>query len=80
MKKLSPQLLETLHENHNRNIDWMERSNADVLVHSSEDPPGYVVPTHSHSRTQLLCVFSGVVLPIPMLPLNNIKPLIRFVN
>jgi AraC-like DNA-binding protein/mannose-6-phosphate isomerase-like protein (cupin superfamily) len=62
MKKLSPQLLETLHENHHRNLDWMERSNADVLVHSSEDPQGYVVPTHSHSRTQLLCVFSGVVL------------------
>ena len=39
----------------------MERSNADVLVHSSQDPPGYVVPTHNHSRTQLLGVFSGVV-------------------
>ena len=62
MKKLPPQLLQTLHENHHRNLDWMERQNADVLVHSSEDPPGYVVPTHSHSRMQLLCVFKGVVL------------------
>ena len=62
MKKLPLQLLEALHENHQRTVDWMERSNADVLLHSSEDLPGYVVPTHSHSRTQLLCVFSGVVL------------------
>jgi AraC-like DNA-binding protein len=61
LKKLPSQLLEALHDNHHRHLDWMERSNADVLVHSSEDPPGYVVPTHDHSRTQLLGVFAGVV-------------------
>lgn len=40
----------------------MEESNAEVLVHSSEPPHGYTVPVHSHRRTQLLCVFAGVVI------------------
>ncbi|MBL0373201.1 helix-turn-helix transcriptional regulator [Rhizobium sp. KVB221] len=62
MKKLPSQLLEALHDTHIRNLDWIERSNADVLVHSSEDPGGYTVPFHHHRRVQLLCVFAGVVL------------------
>ncbi len=62
MEKFSRQLLATLNDDHERNIRWMERSNAEVLVHSSEPPQGYTVPRHSHRRTQLLCVFAGVVL------------------
>ncbi|QRM53565.1 helix-turn-helix transcriptional regulator [Sinorhizobium sp. BG8] len=62
MEKLSPKLLSMLDANHLRNLSWMEQSNADVLVHSSDVPQGYVVPVHSHRRTQFLCVFSGVVL------------------
>lgn len=62
MEKLSQQLLATLNSDHDRNIRWMEESPADVLVHSAEPPHGYVVPEHSHRRTQLLCVFAGVVL------------------
>lgn len=62
MEKLSQQLLATLDDDHERNIRWMEDSKADVLVHSSEPPHGYTVPWHHHRRTQLLCVFAGVVL------------------
>lgn len=62
MQKLDPKLLSTLNDDHLRNLSWMEQSNADVLVHSNEIPHGYVVPVHSHRRTQLLCVFTGVVL------------------
>jgi AraC-like DNA-binding protein/quercetin dioxygenase-like cupin family protein len=62
MEKISRQLLATLNNDHERNIRWMEQSNADILVHSSDPPQGYTVPRHSHRRTQLLCVFAGVVL------------------
>ncbi|MFD1327720.1 AraC family transcriptional regulator [Mycoplana ramosa] len=62
MPKLNPKLLSRLHDDHLRNLAWMEQSNADVLVHSNEIPHGYVVPPHSHRRTQVLCVFAGVVL------------------
>lgn len=62
MQKLNPDLLSTLDDNHLRNLSWMEQSNADVLVHASEIPHGYVVPLHSHRRTQVLCVSAGVVL------------------
>lgn len=62
MEKLSQTLVSVLNDNHLRNLSWIEQSNADVVVHSSEIPLGYVVPPHSHRRAQLLCVFSGVVL------------------
>ncbi|MDX3928365.1 MAG: helix-turn-helix transcriptional regulator [Shinella sp.] len=62
MDRLPFKLRLALDDDHLRNLAWMEQSNADVLVHSSEIPHGYVVPTHSHRRTQFLCVFSGVVL------------------
>ncbi|MBB4567010.1 AraC family transcriptional regulator [Rhizobium leucaenae] len=62
MEKLSQKLLATLERDHEQNMLWMEGSNAGVLVNSSEPPQGYTVPWHHHRRTQLLCVFSGVVL------------------
>ncbi|MBB5574309.1 AraC family transcriptional regulator [Rhizobium paranaense] len=62
MEKLSQKLLATLDKDHEQNMLWMEGSNAGVLVHSSEPPQGYTVPWHRHRRTQLLCVFAGVVL------------------
>lgn len=62
MDKLTPILLSNLNDAHVRNLSWMEQSNADVLVHSNEIPHGYVVPLHSHRRTQVLCVFAGVLL------------------
>ncbi|MDK4739995.1 helix-turn-helix transcriptional regulator [Rhizobium sp. CNPSo 3464] len=62
MEKLSQKLLATLDRDHEQNMLWMEGSNAGVLVHSSEPPQGYTVPWHHHRRTQLLCVFAGVVL------------------
>jgi len=62
MEKLAPQILIALDDNHYRNHNWMEESPAEVLVHSAEIPHGYVVPLHSHRRTQILCVFRGVVL------------------
>ncbi|MDO9418442.1 AraC family transcriptional regulator [Pararhizobium sp.] len=62
MGNLSVELRTTLNEDHLRHLSWMEQSNADVLVHSSDSPHGYVVPPHRHRRTQFLCVFGGVVL------------------
>ncbi|MEF0941148.1 AraC family transcriptional regulator [Rhizobium sp. BR 362] len=62
MEKLSQKLLATLEKDHEQNMLWMEGSNAGVLVNSSEPPQGYTVPWHHHRRTQLLCVFAGVVL------------------
>lgn len=62
MQKLDPALLSALDDAHLRNLASMEQSNSDVLVHSSEIPHGYIVPLHSHRRTQVLCVSSGVVL------------------
>jgi AraC-like DNA-binding protein/quercetin dioxygenase-like cupin family protein len=62
MDKLSKAQRLELDDDHIRNLSWMEQSNADVLVHSSDIPHGYVVPLHSHRRAQFLCVFSGVVL------------------
>lgn len=62
MEKLTAARLKALDDDHVRNLFWMEQSNADVLVHSAEIPNGYVVPPHSHRRTQFLCVFAGVVL------------------
>ena len=62
MERLTPKLLSVLNDNHIRSLAWMEQSNADVLVHSTEVPHGYVVPQHSHRRTQVLCVSAGVVL------------------
>lgn len=64
MEKLAPQILARLDDNHYRNHDWMEQSNAEVLVHSADIPNGYVVPLHTHRRTQILCVFRGVVLVV----------------
>ena len=62
MDRLPQTLIATLHDDHRRNLAWMEQSNADVLLHSAENPHGYVVPPHSHRRAQFLCVFAGVVL------------------
>eukprot|EP01035_Chromulina_nebulosa_P057154 gene57154-78320_t len=47
---------------HRRDLDFIEGANADLLVHGADYPAGYTVPPHIHRRTQLLCVFSGVVL------------------
>lgn len=62
MKKLSQQLLATVDNGHEQNMHWTEESNADVLVHSSEPRQGNTVPWHHHRRSQLLCVFAGVIL------------------
>ena len=62
MKKLAPNLLSALDENHFRSLARMESSDADVLVNSSQSPGGYRVPLHQHRRTQILCVYEGVVL------------------
>ncbi len=40
----------------------IEGANGDVVVHGSAYPARYNVPRHLHRRTQLLCVFAGVVL------------------
>lgn len=62
MDKLPQDLAASLYDDHLRNLAWMEQSNADVLVQNAEIPGGYVVPAHSHRRTQFLCVAAGVVL------------------
>ena len=62
MEKLPHSLLATLDDDHIRNLASLELSDANVVVRSSDIPHGYVVPPHSHSRTQFLCVFAGVVL------------------
>ncbi|MBB5043494.1 AraC family transcriptional regulator [Shinella fusca] len=62
MEKLTAARLQALNDEHVRNLARMEQSNADVLVHSTDIPGGYVVPLHRHRRAQFLCVFSGVVL------------------
>jgi AraC-like DNA-binding protein/mannose-6-phosphate isomerase-like protein (cupin superfamily) len=64
MAKLTQQLLATLHGDHERNMRWIETSKADVLVHSSNPPKGFAIPWHEHRRTQLLCVFSGILLVV----------------
>ncbi|MGO4735792.1 helix-turn-helix domain-containing protein [Bosea sp. 2KB_26] len=61
MRKLPQHLLEARDEAHRRNLGWIAYAEADILVHSNEDPAGYTIPLHSHQRIQLLCVFSGVV-------------------
>ncbi|PWE55927.1 AraC family transcriptional regulator [Metarhizobium album] len=62
MEKLTAKTLSALNDDHYRNLAWMEQSEAEVLVHSTEIPGGYTVPVHHHRRTQILCVFRGVVL------------------
>ncbi|MCF3640685.1 helix-turn-helix transcriptional regulator [Rhizobium sp. TRM95111] len=62
MDKLPQDIIATLDDDHIRTLASMEQSDAEVIVRSSDIPHGYVVPPHSHSRTQFLCVFAGVVL------------------
>ncbi|MCP8895993.1 helix-turn-helix transcriptional regulator [Shinella daejeonensis] len=62
MDRLTHSRNATLHDDHLRNLVRVEQSNADVIVHNSEVPHGYIVPPHRHRRTQFLCVFAGVVL------------------
>ncbi len=62
MRQLPRQSLEALEDRHHRSLGWIARSEADVLVHSSDNPAGYKVPLHCHRQDQLLCAFSGVVL------------------
>ena len=45
-----------------RDLDWIDGANDDVLVLGRLYAGGYRVPQHRHRRTQLLCVFAGVVL------------------
>jgi AraC-like DNA-binding protein len=62
MTALSQKLLQDMSERHRRALNSIEGANGDVVVHGVEYLAGYVVPKHSHARTQLLCVFEGVVL------------------
>ncbi|MDB5525524.1 MAG: AraC family transcriptional regulator [Rhizobium sp.] len=62
MEALSRQVLTRLYQDHLRDLSWIEGANGDVVVHGSDYPAGHMVPSHIHRRTQLLCVFAGVVL------------------
>jgi AraC-like DNA-binding protein/quercetin dioxygenase-like cupin family protein len=62
MEMLSLNAAGGVDERHLRDLNWIEGANGDVVVHGNELPAGYTVPRHLHRRTQLLCVFSGVVL------------------
>jgi AraC-like DNA-binding protein/quercetin dioxygenase-like cupin family protein len=62
MEILSSELFQHLHLRHQHDLDRIEGANTDVVVHGADFPAGYTVPTHIHKRTQLLCVFAGVVL------------------
>lgn len=52
----------SIDERHRRDLNWIEGANGDVVVKGTDYPAFYTVPRHAHRRTQLLCVFSGVVL------------------
>ena len=61
METLSRQMFTGIYERHRRDLDWIEGANGDVVLHGSDYPVRYMVPRHIHRRTQLLCVFAGVV-------------------
>jgi AraC-like DNA-binding protein/quercetin dioxygenase-like cupin family protein len=47
---------------HELRIAWLEQSPGQVIAMASDYPNGYCVPTHRHSRSQLLHALSGVVM------------------
>jgi AraC-like DNA-binding protein/quercetin dioxygenase-like cupin family protein len=47
---------------HARRLLWLEEAGGDVLALPTEYPDGYRVPTHRHSRSQLLHALTGVVM------------------
>src|SRR5450432_3061937 len=47
---------------HELRIAWLEKSPGQVIATASDCPNGYCVPTHRHSRSQLLHALSGVVM------------------
>jgi len=62
METTSRQLRTDIDARHRRDLNWIEGANGDVVVKGTDYPALYTVPRHAHRRTQLLCVFSGVVL------------------
>jgi AraC-like DNA-binding protein/quercetin dioxygenase-like cupin family protein len=50
------------HDRHVSDLNRIEGANGDVVVNGNEYPVRHTVPRHIHRRTQLLCVFAGVVL------------------
>ncbi|KXF78029.1 AraC family transcriptional regulator [Paramesorhizobium deserti] len=56
---VSGEELERLHE---QRVLWLERIEGPVVALPTEYPDGYLVPRHSHSRSQLLYASTGVVL------------------
>jgi AraC-like DNA-binding protein/mannose-6-phosphate isomerase-like protein (cupin superfamily) len=47
---------------HALRIAWLEKLPGQVIATASDYPGGYCVPTHRHSRSQLLHALSGVVM------------------
>jgi AraC-like DNA-binding protein/quercetin dioxygenase-like cupin family protein len=47
---------------HDLRIAWLEKLPGEVIATASDFPAGYCVPTHRHSRSQLLHALSGVVM------------------
>jgi AraC-like DNA-binding protein/mannose-6-phosphate isomerase-like protein (cupin superfamily) len=47
---------------HDLRIAWLEKLPGQVIATASDYPGGYCVPTHRHSRSQLLHALSGVVM------------------
>jgi AraC-like DNA-binding protein len=56
------QISEEALERHRRDLARIEAANGEIVVHANSYPIGYLVPRHTHSRTQLLCAFAGVAL------------------
>ncbi len=47
---------------HEQRLRWLEEAGGEVVALPSEYPDGYRVPTHRHSRSQLLHALTGVVM------------------
>lgn len=47
---------------HHERVEWLERKAGAVIASPEDYPDGYRVPTHRHSRAQLLLALSGVVM------------------
>lgn len=48
-------------EPHVKCVEWLERAVGPVVAKASEYADGHVVPTHRHSRAQMIYALSGVV-------------------
>lgn len=51
-----------LRQLHEQRLEWLERAEGAVVALPTEYPDGYHVPTHRHSRSQLLHALTGVVM------------------